>query len=548
MSTDDYKSAKEAFVSNTSGSSIWHINLVSCNALASIALYSALRQRLSWSLPFIFEYNILVTPLILSITIFALKPLILLVILCLLIGLTLIVPPRPAPPPLTPIMSPTKRTLSLDHPETLDKLATPGSSDSEDEVPRPPIVGLQPVAAVSTYRAHMMLLTILSILAVDFPIFPRELAKCETFGVSMMDLGVGSFVFSQGLVSAIPMVKDVEYLRRPMLSKLSTTIIKLLPIVVLGLLRVILVKGTDYPEHASEYGTHWNFFLTLAILPALQVLVHPFILTTPIATIALLITCFHQLLLSYTSLQSWTLDSPRISLLSHNKEGVVSLPGYLSIQLLGLLTGTLVLPATPSTFRRALRSRNPTAIGLSPSPRAMATDRAQAQLNSMRRFGGGARRQFLIPKRELRKDDKIAIELSSYAAIWWTLYGIAYVYEVGGGVSRRLANLQYGLWTASFNTTFLLGYIVLDIQFYPIKSFVAGLRFSEANLAPVLLEAINKNGLILFLLANVATGLINLSVQTMYTSNSKAFLILILYSFVIAIVAWYTRHRRLVKL
>lgn len=32
----------------------------------------------------------------------------------------------------------------------------------------------------------MMLITILSILAVDFPVFPRILAKCETYGVSLV--------------------------------------------------------------------------------------------------------------------------------------------------------------------------------------------------------------------------------------------------------------------------------------------------------------------------------------------------------------------------
>ena len=49
-----------------------------------------------------------------------------------------------------------------------------------------------PLPALSTYRAHMMLVTVLAILAVDFPVFPRELAKCETYGVSF----VRTFIFS----------------------------------------------------------------------------------------------------------------------------------------------------------------------------------------------------------------------------------------------------------------------------------------------------------------------------------------------------------------
>ena len=44
------------------------------------------------------------------------------------------------------------------------------------------------LSALSTYRAHMMLVTILAILAVDFPVFPRALAKCETYGVSFVRL------------------------------------------------------------------------------------------------------------------------------------------------------------------------------------------------------------------------------------------------------------------------------------------------------------------------------------------------------------------------
>ena len=62
-----------------------------------------------------------------------------------------------------------------------------------------------------------------------------------------MDLVVGSFVFSQGVVSAIQIIKDPAYLTSPVVSKFIRVTRKSLPIIFLGCIRVILVKGTDYP-------------------------------------------------------------------------------------------------------------------------------------------------------------------------------------------------------------------------------------------------------------------------------------------------------------
>ena len=42
---------------------------------------------------------------------------------------------------------------------------------------------------LSVYRAHMMIMTIHCILAVDFPIFPRSQGKCEDFGTSLVSPG-----------------------------------------------------------------------------------------------------------------------------------------------------------------------------------------------------------------------------------------------------------------------------------------------------------------------------------------------------------------------
>lgn len=53
--------------------------------------------------------------------------------------------------------------------------------------------------SLTTYRAHMLLLTFICILAVDFPVFPRNLVKCETYGVSLVSF-LFCFVLSPILV------------------------------------------------------------------------------------------------------------------------------------------------------------------------------------------------------------------------------------------------------------------------------------------------------------------------------------------------------------
>ena len=42
------------------------------------------------------------------------------------------------------------------------------------------------VAYITNYRASMLLITTICILAVDFPVFPRRLAKTENFGFGML--------------------------------------------------------------------------------------------------------------------------------------------------------------------------------------------------------------------------------------------------------------------------------------------------------------------------------------------------------------------------
>eukprot|EP00903_Cladosiphon_okamuranus_P007892 g7624.t1 len=57
------------------------------------------------------------------------------------------------------------------------------------------------IDSVTNLRASIMLMTCITILAVDFQVFPRRFAKTEVFGTGLMDLGVGATIFASGLAS-----------------------------------------------------------------------------------------------------------------------------------------------------------------------------------------------------------------------------------------------------------------------------------------------------------------------------------------------------------
>jgi phosphatidylinositol glycan class W len=124
-------------------------------------------------------------------------------------------------------------------------------------------------------------------------------------------------------------------------------------------------------------------------------------------------------------------------------------------------------------------------------------------------------------------------------------------------VSRRLANLSYVIWMMAYNIQSLASFLAVEIisvvhaeleepssAAQPAAAIAdKATKFNGANDTAVarknapfdLLEAINRNGLLYFLLANVLTGVVNLTTSTMHASVSTALAELTAYMFVLSV-------------
>lgn len=367
-----------------------------------------------------------------------------------------------------------------------------------------------------------------------------------------MDLGVGNFVFSAGVVAARPVIREgqkavqagrgdvkVDFTGR-MLAALRHSF----PLLVLGIVRLLSVKNLDYAEHVTEYGVHWNFFFTLALLPPfveavdcclavvrsytftsaskssttgsqqkLQSQTQPPRRSIRYDLIAILIAITYELVLNNTSLLSFILISPRTptsSLLAKNREGVFSFFGYLAIFLAGRSTGILACQ-----------------FHLPPVPKRKGASQARLEQSAI----STERIKVVLPQLLLR------------AVVYAGLYFLATnVYLINLGISRRLASLPYVLWTVAYNNAQLFLFAAVEGvgEKFTYTRYSAGQDdglFTAHEIPSPIMRAFNRNGLAVFLIANLLTGLVNLTVNTLDMSNAGAMGVLILYAGLVSSVA-----------
>jgi phosphatidylinositol glycan class W len=358
-------------------------------------------------------------------------------------------------------------------------------------------------------RTYTNLFTAIAILAVDFTIFPRRFAKTETYGTGLMDIGVGLFVVAHGLTA--PEARGLSNTRGYVWRVLGTAR-RVLPLMVLGCVRLASVKLTGYQEHVAEYGVHWNFFFTIAFIRVLCTAILPLLSFLPplfpYATSSLLLAFLHQLFLSLAGGTEYVLlgpsrDGSRTGLLSANREGVVSSVGYLAVYMAGIQLG-----------------------------------------------------QWIFKKRKsVSEFYHIALFLGVGVVLLWTLTSVCEVYVQP--VSRRMANLPFILWLFSQVFLFLLLFLFTDLLLLklwhtipssPLPSPLYTTASNKHTTSPLcVVSAIDYNQLSFFLLANLLTGLVNFSLDTLHTSRPLALAVLVGYMCVLVSIS-IALHRHSVKI
>lgn len=184
----------------------------------------------------------------------------------------------------------------------------------------------------------------------------------------------------------------------------------------------------------------------------------------------------YQIGLSLLNWSDYIISSPRISSswFSQNREGISSSMGYFALYLIGVQIGHNLLQ-----------------------------DRSRSAWWSLWK-------QYVYLF--------IILGITQYLCMWYIQ-----------PISRRLLNITYVCWLICANLWIIL--ILLAIAL--LISYLCSISISSIYqyTSPWLIDVLNHHSLLFFLLSNLGTGLVNMSINTLSINDTYAIIILIIYLF-----------------
>ncbi|XP_049847839.1 phosphatidylinositol-glycan biosynthesis class W protein-like isoform X2 [Schistocerca gregaria] len=180
---------------------------------------------------------------------------------------------------------------------------------------------------IKNIRENLVVATCVAILAVDFPAyFPVRLSKSSVYGASIMDFGVSSFVFMNGITTSKGEMPNLKRIKNSLKSSLKTIIM----IACFGIQRLIYFSIIGFDRvSVKEYGVHWNFYFTLCVLITLGCIIQ----LPPVASFLLgfVVLLVYQYSLTLLNLGEFIVSAPRTNLFSKNREGILSCISFFSM-------------------------------------------------------------------------------------------------------------------------------------------------------------------------------------------------------------------------
>ena len=103
-----------------------------------------------------------------------------------------------------------------------------------------------------------------------------------------------------------------------------------------------------------------------------------------------------------------------------------------------------------------------------------------------------------------------------------------------------MANLPYVCWVSAFNSAQITLFCAIETLFFPTvytATDIAAENKENVRATSKVLKSFNRNGLAVFLLANLLTGLVNLSLDTLSMGQMGAMGVLVAYISLLTAVA-----------
>jgi phosphatidylinositol glycan class W len=312
-----------------------------------------------------------------------------------------------------------------------------------------------------------------------------------------MDLGVGIVLQTNGFAAG-PRLKTPTTFKARVQNVMKSLSIAT-PVLLIGLARFISTRAVNYTEHVTEYGVHWNFFMTLGLIPVLTAVMQLVVPFLPFGILAAIISLGYQKILN-DGLADYIINAPRVSgdFFSLNREGICSFVGYFALFLIGASMGATIYSSSDENHsggdgKGSLGSKAPTSTSK--------------------------------PKASLHEDLPGFINMATTCSVQWVLYYQSLA--LGIPVSRRMANLSYILLASASVSTSLSTLMATEIIF-AVRHGPSKFQ-NRVYSRPYLFDCINQNQLAVFLFANLLTGLVNLSMDTLSVADGPAMGILLVY-------------------